>query len=596
MPPLPPYNFPSPGVYIQEEEANAPTIRAVPTSTTGFIGSCAKGRPLHPRAVDSWAAFVAYFGGLDGSAMPLAVQQYFANGGVRAVIVRLIADDAQVATSPRSVAPGLHLRARSAGAWGNLRVEIVQAQDRLDAIDIRVFTGEDGQGWVEAERLEGLSLQPGQDRFFGEVLRQDSAHVDLLWEPGARPALSLQDFNLEAPPGVAEGRPRATLTLVGGTDGTGADLLQLPAVLAALEALLGGEDLNLLVTPGLNEATIVNAVLARIEATHDEHPLFYIVDGPAEHASAVSPSEEEQGAAIRQIEAYRAQLRPSSHAALYAPWLVVPDPQSGAPGATRLCPPSGVVAGIFARSDADTGIWKAPAGANATVFGAQDVALTVSNAQQDALNPLGVNCIRRFDGFGIVLWGARTLAGTDQPPGHSVRSVSGASFLMEEDAVLPHIGRNMRPLPPAPLDERRAPPAPLEGQVAGPVSADGPRLDRCPLAAASDSEFRYVNTRRLADHLARSIVLGTRWVVFEANAAPLWAQVQAQVLAFLHQLFQAGAFAGSTPREAYFVRCDASNNNDQTMRAGELHIQVGFAALRPADFIVLDLKASAPIP
>src|SRR2546423_4285492 len=149
--------------------------------------------------------------------------------------------------------------------------------------------------------------------------------------------------------------------------------------------------------------------------------------------------------------------------------------------------PSGAVAGVFARTDANRGVWKAPAGTGATLVGVPELAISLTDSENSELNPLGINCLRILPAIGCVVWGSRTLQGSDQ------------------------------------------------------------------LA----SEWKYIPVRRLALFLEESLYRGTQWAVFEVNDEPLWAKIRLNVGSFMHDLFQRGAFQGVTPKDAYFVKCDA---------------------------------------
>jgi phage tail sheath protein FI len=198
----------------------------------------------------------------------------------------------------------------------------------------------------------------------------------------------------------------------------------------------------------------------------------------------------------------------------------MPDPL--APGLTRNIEPSGVVAGIMARTDATRGVWKAPAGIDAVVGGVT-LAVPVTEADSGALNPLGINAFRSLPVIGNVVWGARTLFGADT----------------------------------------RA------------------------------SEWKYVSVRRTALYLEQSLDAGLKWVVFEPNDEPLWSQIRLNVGAFMQDLFRKGAFQGTTPREAYFVRCDKTTTTQPDIDRGVVNILVGFAPLKPAEFVVIQIQQLA---
>jgi hypothetical protein len=207
----------------------------------------------------------------------------------------------------------------------------------------------------------------------------------------------------------------------------------------------------------------------------------------------------------------------TSYSALYYPWLKSVDPTGQSPDPI-IVPPSGFVTGMFARIDTKRGVWKAPAGTEANVGGAVGLITDTTDAQQDFLNPIGVNVIRSFPASGIVIWGARTLA------------------------------------------------------------------------TRSDPEYRYVPVRRTAIFLEQSIYRGIQWAVFEPNDEPLWASLRLNINAFMSLQFRAGAFQGKTPIDAYFVQCDSKTTTQADIDAGVVNIRVGFAPLKPAEFVVLMLS------
>jgi uncharacterized protein len=174
-------------------------------------------------------------------------------------------------------------------------------------------------------------------------------------------------------------------------------------------------------------------------------------------------------------------------------------------------PPSGHVAGIWARSDASRGVHKAPA--NEAVRGALDVKYRITREEQATLNPAGVNCIRLFAAEGIRVWGARTLA-------------------------------------------------------------------------ASASEWRYLNVRRLFNMIEESIARSSRWVVFEPNDMTLWKSIRRDITAFLMRLWRDGALMGATPEEAFFVKCDRETNPPEVVDAGQVVTLIGIAPVKPAEVII----------
>jgi phage tail sheath protein FI len=211
---------------------------------------------------------------------------------------------------------------------------------------------------------------------------------------------------------------------------------------------------------------------------------------------------------------------PTPNAAVYFPPVNVPDPL--APGRLRTMGASGVVAGVYARTDAARGTWKAPAGIDATLSGATP-ALPLNDGDSGRLNPLGINALRSFPVVGDVVWGARTLFGADQ----------------------------------------RA------------------------------SEWKYIPVRRMALYIENSLFDGLKWAVFEPNDEPLWAQIRLNVGTFMQDLFRQAAFQGSTPREAYLVKCDRTTTTQSDIDKGIVNILVGFAPLKPAEFVVIRIQQLA---
>jgi len=207
-----------------------------------------------------------------------------------------------------------------------------------------------------------------------------------------------------------------------------------------------------------------------------------------------------------------------ANGAAFFPRLRLADPLNN--GQLRTFAPSGVVAGVYANTDATRGVWKAPAGIGATLNGVQSMTYQLTDQENGALNPLGVNCFRTFPLYGPVLWGARTLVGAD----------------------------------------------------------------------AMTNQWKYVPVRRTALFLEESLYRGTKWVVFEPNDEPLWAAIRLNVGAFMDSLFKKGAFQGVTANEAYFVKCDSETTTQTDIDQGVVNILVGFAPLKPAEFVVIQIE------
>jgi hypothetical protein len=106
-------------------------------------------------------------------------------------------------------------------------------------------------------------------------------------------------------------------------------------------------------------------------------------------------------------------------------------------------------------------------------------------------------------------------------------------------------------------------------------------------------EYKYVSVRRTALFIEESLYRGTQWVVFEPNDEPLWAQIRLNIGAFMHNLFRQGAFQGTTPQDAYFVKCDKETTTQNDIDRGIVNILVGFAPLKPAEFVVIKIQQIA---
>jgi phage tail sheath protein FI len=224
-------------------------------------------------------------------------------------------------------------------------------------------------------------------------------------------------------------------------------------------------------------------------------------------------------------------LSPSSaNAAVYYPNLVLTDDS----GANFNAGPCGAMAGVWAATDSSRGVWKAPAGTAATITG--------------------------ITGFSA--------------PGQSANS-AGVTIADDESGTLNPLAINaLRTMP-------------LVGPVVwGARTTVG--ADQTP------NQWKYLPVRRLALFIEESLRRGTQWAVFEPNDEPLWSSLRLNVTTFMQNLFQQGAFQGSTPADAYLVQCDANNNPQAQIDLGIVNILVGFAPLYPAEFVVISIQQQQP--
>jgi Bacteriophage tail sheath protein len=546
MPVTPTY----PGVYIEEIPSGVRTITGVATSITAFIGRAQRGPGNWPTTINSYGDYERIFGGLWlKSTMSYAVRDFYLNGGSQAIIVRLYhAETGDNAVAPNTVLEvgGLTLQAAYEGKWGaNLRatVDLDVSQDVADALglakaDLFNLTVKDAIPGGTTEQFRNLTVKDSARRI-DRVLQQQSKlvrwnGVDL--DSGSPPAVTAGDDSVTAaekklaealqadpqvPDDIAQARKdladakKALLDAVSdGLDLTKADDFTPPngqAIKHGLYALENADLFNILCIPPYLSSGDVNAALVAEAADYCEtRRAMLLVDTPS---AWIDKDKAKSG-----IDSLGTR---SKNAACFFPRLMEPNPLHE--NQMENFVPCGAVAGIFARTDTRRGVWKAPAGLDATLAGVPQLSVPLTDAENGELNPLGLNCLRAMPAAGRVVWGSRTLQG----------------------------------------DDRLA------------------------------SEWKYIPVRRLTLFIEESLYRGTQWVVFEPNDEPLWAQIRLNVGAFMHNLFRQGAFQGSTPRDAYFVKCDKETTTQNNINLGIVNIVVGFAPLKPAEFVIIQIQQMA---
>lgn len=493
-----------PGVYIEEVPSGVRSIAGVATSITAFAGWTARGDVDRATLVQSWADYERAFGGLDmRNKFAHSVLHYFNNGGQQAWIVRLVAGDAAIA----GVAIGgvLQVSARNHGDWARNYgiVTRVRSDDatRFGLTVVYVPPNVNPRQEIVVESFEDLSVSPNDRRSVVRVIESESAliRVGLIGNPANPPAnTALPSPQLTGPPNL---------------DGTVLQANTGPFEAALVAAGLGINHLdrvdifNLLCVPGETTPAVVQSLQQFCRARRS----FLIADC-------------DQGANFAGL-----QNGPNNaltgdngiNAAFYFPWVRAPDPLRE--NRADEYPPCGFVAGLYAKTDATRGVWKAPAGTDASLVGVMGLRTVLTDLENGTLNVRAVNCLRNFRTYGNVIWGARTLRGNSE------------------------IG----------------------------------------------SEWKYVPVRRMALFIEESLYRGTQWVVFEPNDEPLWAQIRLNVGAFMQDLFRQGAFQGKSPREAYFVKCDSQTTTQSDINLGIVNIHVGFAPLKPAEFVVIRIQQIA---
>lgn len=502
-----------PGVYIEEVPSGVRAISGVATSIAAFVGWANRGPADRAQLVQSWSDFERHFGGLHRqSLLGYAVQQFFTNGGQQAHIVRLHHTDAETSTisiDSADAGTSLDFEASSPGAWGNdYAVGISRRADDATRFRVTVHVVDSDGNETPVESFENLSMDPDDRRFVATLVNEQSLFV----------RVGITGTSTTPPSDTASPHPLLGDTGSGGTAGEDGTVL-VPDTAdfeSALSAGGGSDGVNLLERVDLFNILCVPAqttpsVVGQLQAFCRRHRAFYIADC-AESDDFASL----QGGLDGGITG-----SDSINSAFYFPWLRAPDPlQEGRP---RSFPPSGFVAGLFARTDTTRGVWKAPAGTEASVNGVSGLTEVLTDLENGTLNVQAINCLRRFSVYGNVVWGARTLAG------HNDRG----------------------------------------------------------------SEWKYVPVRRIALFLEESLYRGTQWVVFEPNDETLWSQIRLNLGAFMQGLFLQGAFQGSSARDAYFVKCDAETTTQADIDRGIVNIHIGFAPLKPAEFVVLKIQQIA---
>ncbi|WP_370941881.1 phage tail sheath family protein [Amycolatopsis sp. cg5] len=387
----------SPGVYVEEVSSGSRPIEGVGTAVAGFVGFAERGPVHQPTLVTNWTQFTKAFGGfIDGAYLPHAVYGYFLNGGGSAYIVRLPGGDGErvalcagaeiPAAEPESKA-SLSVRALAAGTGGNALVVTVEeaTQKSPDAFKIEVQRN----GKTE-ETFDNLTVRRGPANVLG-VLAKQSKLIELVAAKDGRLPMPKTGTRIQLA-GGNQPKPVDSKDYIGDTgDRTGFSGLEAveEVTMLCVPDLMSAYQRGLVDDDGLKAVQL--AMIAHCELMADR---VAVLDPPP-------------GLGAQRAAEWRTELAgyDSKYAALYWPWLRIMDPLSGAP---VIVPPSGHLAGVWARNDDTRGVHKAPA--NEVLRGVIAPETMITKGEQDLLNPIGVNCIRAFPGQGIRVWGARTLA------------------------------------------------------------------------------------------------------------------------------------------------------------------------------------------
>ena len=456
----------SPGVYVEEVPSAVKAIAGVSTSTAGFIGIVPNSLTVPVEAIRDELLGVG-----DGADTTFDLDRFPAQTSVGSFQVRV--NGAPVAATLSNGATATTATLGAAPATG--------ARITADYLVTSTFTP------IAAGEVKLCTNFTEYKRFFG----------DFSTDPGHR-NLTHAVFGF-----FNNGGSRCYVARATTTTGIG-------AILGKFEAI---DEIAIVAAPGIIDDAVVSAI--DIHCRQKTQDRFAIFDSPeiVETAGVLDATKLDPTNAANVIPDN------SDYAALYFPWIEVFDPATKiqAPTGTGLqfVPPSGHVAGIYARVDTQRGVHKAPA--NEPVLGALGLKYAISKSLQDGLNPQGVNCIRDLNG-NIRVWGARTLGGN------------------------------------------------------------------------ANADLKYVNVRRTLLFLRESIDEGTQWVVFEPNEPGLWQKITRNVSAFLTNVWRSGALFGTTPQEAFFVKCDAETNPPELRELGQVVTEIGVAIVRPAEFVIFRIS------
>ncbi|MFI6324337.1 phage tail sheath family protein [Nonomuraea sp. NPDC050556] len=639
-------NVSYPGVYVDEVSSGVRPIAAAGTSTAAFLGQAQKGSLTEAVKIFNFTEYQRLYGDfLSGSFLTHAVFQFFNNGGSQCYIVRVTGANstpANIVLRDRGTTaqPSLTVEASSPGAWGNSLALIVAdgTTDAANEFNLSVLRQDQP---TPVETFANVSMVPGAPNFVETVtassayirvtVSQSNTNVQAGTSRGATAPLPLtglprtlfavnvngdgyQEVNLQSAVGGGAGqvtdlgtaanlagaiqftvraltrlrsstnasafagftcvvdggvlllrsgfaapgssvwvadstnagenatgllrlgkanggvetvgaavtRPRANpsgiLYLVGDNTAPTPDVASVRAgsdgdpvtsdvpYINAFQRLNGLDDVNLIAVPGVGSPVLVG------------EGVNYCARRPLSDCFFIGDMSQDTDT-VPGAEAFMALISPkNSYGAVYLPWIKMIAP-GGPSGEPVLVPPSGYVAGVYARSDSQRGAWRAPAGTSLALGGAIGLAVNLTDTQQGNLNPKNINVVRSFASSGVVLWGARTIS--------------------------------------------------------------------------SDAEYNYVPVRRMAIFLRVSIYRGLQWAVFEPNDEPLWGQIRLNIRSFMTTLFRRGAFQGTTAAQAFFVKCDGETTTQDDINLGIVNVLVGFAPLRPAEYVVVRISQQA---
>ena len=510
--------YAAPGVYVEEVPSAEKSLSAAATAIAAFVGFTERApnddpadpEGLAPRLVTSWTQYEELYGGFkNGCMLPLSVYGYFQNGGTVAYIVRVpntapAGEPSQAALPAADRALGNPVTVTSVAADADITVAIDPVDSGADEEDGPTpFNLTVIEGGRPVEQFTDLTLTPG-DHNIETVVNATSTKVKIKVDLDAK--IDLSSLIDVMKPGQYPLAPAAPVPVpVSGKKFSGSESAR-----TGINGLALADEVTMVMVPDLITAAtkddgsidlsmwkaVQTAMIGHCEMQGNR---MAILDAPP-------------GMTVQQIKEWRSDVAmyDSAFAAIYYPWIKVENPAGTNGNSEVFVPPSGHIAGVWARTDETRGVWKAPA--NDTIRGCLDVERAVTKNEQSLLNPIGINCIRPFGTRGIRIWGARTLS--------------------------------------------------------------------------SDSDWRYINVRRLFNMVETTILDGTQYAVFEPNDMKLWQGVSRTLTGFLDGLWRDGALFGASPAEAFFVKCDAETNPPASIDEGRMVVEVGLAPVKPAEFVI----------
>ena len=520
-----------PGVYIEEIPSGVHTITGVATSITAFVGFATRGPVNDPTLVQSFSEFTRVFGGLSAqSTMSYAVNQFFLNGGSQALILRT----AHLSGAGTKATKGTV----DVGGTGNKKLSLAAASEGAWSGNLLIrIDHETSDKDAGSPTLFNLLVKDTATGVI-EVLRN-------LPPGGSVAALIEQQSNLVRATATPTARPDADATI-----NPGADPFD-PAHTDRYTPMSAGHDGDQTeadLIPAADNGTGVYA-LARAD-------LFNLLCIPP----FLPASNTNAGRVLSSTAKGQAAKFCSDHRAVF---LVDPHPDWTAP--------SQITGGGTSLDTYITGI---------SSDDRKNAALYFPYFR--AADPEAGGAVAEFPPCGAV---AGVMARTDgsrgvwKAPAGLDAGLTGVQQLKakltdDENGIVNPLGVNcLRTFP-----------------VVGNVVWGARTLAGADILA---SEWKYVPVRRLALFLEESLYRGTQWVVFEPNDEPLWAQIRLNVGAFMQNLFRRGAFQGSSPRDAYFVKCDGETTTQNDRDLGIVNILVGFAPLKPAEFVIIQIQQIA---